>query len=262
MRKPENIEEYKKWLKSELDIIIEPRTINYYNLTTKSLKLKMEESEFWKDFTTSLSQFNQEFTVKTDYQLLIPELKLDIYTKPFDSLFLKTYRKNVLNNSNWPNQPEGGWIIKDNWFEKINDIIRTSVFVKYLDGVEFLGNKLQKYSEKHKLDFNIDFEAREEGYYAAHANVKKEFEVEDIKWDTIKFKVNFEIQITTQLQDVIKKLLHKYYEKNRKKIDKDKNLKWQWDYKSDEFSSNYLGHILHYVEGMIMEIRYKQKIKK
>ena len=36
-------------------------------------------------------------------------------------------------------------------------------------------------------------------------------------------------------------------------------MKWQWDYKSDEFSANYLGHILHYVEGMIVEIREKQK---
>ncbi len=30
---------------------------------------------------------------------------------------------------------------------------------------------------------------------------------------------------------------------------------WQWDYKCDEFLPNYLGHIIHYIEGMIMEVR-------
>ena len=39
----------------------------------------------------------------------------------------------------------------------------------------------------------------------------------------------------------------------------DDDMKWQWDYKSDEFTANYLGHILHYVEGRIVELRDKQK---
>ncbi|MGA8916838.1 MAG: hypothetical protein WB474_12690 [Nitrososphaeraceae archaeon] len=33
---------------------------------------------------------------------------------------------------------------------------------------------------------------------------------------------------------------------------------WKWNYKSDLFSSSYLGHILHYVEGLILEVRHKQ----
>ncbi|MGA8485346.1 MAG: hypothetical protein WB706_13230 [Nitrososphaeraceae archaeon] len=33
---------------------------------------------------------------------------------------------------------------------------------------------------------------------------------------------------------------------------------WKWNYKSDLFSSSYLGHILHYVEGLILEVRDKQ----
>ncbi|GAI51334.1 unnamed protein product [marine sediment metagenome] len=53
-------------------------------------------------------------------------------------------------------------------------------------------------------------------------------------------------------------MLHKYYEETRKRLEKE-DIKWQWNYKSDEFVANYLGHILHYVEGMIMEIREKQK---
>ena len=66
-----------------------------------------------------------------------------------------------------------------------------------------------------------------------------------------------EIQITTQLQEVIRRLLHKYYERQRSGRSTS-DLKWQWDYKSDEFAANYLGHILHYVEGMIMDVRDKR----
>jgi len=54
------------------------------------------------------------------------------------------------------------------------------------------------------------------------------------------------------------RLLHKYYEERRKKLKKE-DIIWQWDWRSDEFSANYLGHILHYIEGMIMEIREKQR---
>ncbi len=41
----------------------------------------------------------------------------------------------------------------------------------------------------------------------------------------------------------------------RRKLLKPPDTKWQWDYKGDEFATNYLGHILHYVEGMIMDVR-------
>lgn len=33
------------------------------------------------------------------------------------------------------------------------------------------------------------------------------------------------------------------------------DVAWQWQYRGDQFVPNYLGHILHYIEGMIMEVR-------
>jgi hypothetical protein len=97
-----------------------------------------------------------------------------------------------------------------------------------------------------------------EGYYAVHLYFTDEYEIPRIDWDTEKCKISFEIQITTQLQEVIKNLLHKYYERRRIEFEPT-DQKWQWDFRSLEFSTNYLGHILHYVEGMIVDIREKQK---
>ncbi len=108
------------------------------------------------------------------------------------------------------------------------------------------------------MPVSVDYEAREEGYYAAHLSTEYECEIPKESWDTKRVRARIEMQVTTQLQEVIKNLLHKYYEERRVTA-KASELKWQWDYKSEEFATNYLGHILHYVEGMIMDIRQKQR---
>jgi hypothetical protein len=54
-------------------------------------------------------------------------------------------------------------------------------------------------------------------------------------------------------------MLHLHYEKRREQRAGPESDAWKWDYKSDEFSTNYLGHILHYLEGVIVEIRNKPR---
>lgn len=116
--------------------------------------------------------------------------------------------------------------------------------------------KIDNLSSECCLFCKTHFEARVDGYYAAHIYVKNEFEI-PVGINTIILKVKVEFQITTQLQEIIKQLLFSYYAKKRKT--KTINEEWQWDYQSDEFLANNLGHILHYVEGMIMEVREKQR---
>lgn len=257
-KKPQNIDEYKKWLNEKHGIEISDRTQTYYESVTSKIKRDLEESDFWIQLAKNLREYDGEYLVKTGYPLLIPAFKAELYIKPFDSFLLKTFRKNILENKRWPDEPQGGWIFPNNWYTKINDIIRTLLIVKYLDGVEFMIDKIKSLCEQRSIDCRVFLEASEEGYYAAHLYTKQEFEIPRVTWDTERIDVSVEIQITTQLQEVIRKLLHKYYEDRRKGIGEE-DIKWQWNYKSDEFVANYLGHILHYVEGMIMEIREKQK---
>lgn len=256
-KKPNYPDGYKEWLKKEHRVEISDRTRTYYESVTSKIKKDFEKSDFWIQLTKNLREFDGNYRLKTGYPLLA-EIKPELYIKSFDSFLLKTFRKNILENKNWPNEPEGGWILPGNWYSKINDIIRTLFVVKYLDGVEFMIAKIKSICAQQDLPCSIFLEAREEGYYAAHLYTKQEFEIPKVTWDTEKIKVSIEIQITTQLQEVIRKLLHKYYEERRKRV-KEEDIKWQWNYKSNEFVANYLGHILHYVEGMIMEIREGQK---
>lgn len=181
-----------------------------------------------------------------------------VVTKSLDSLLNKAYRKDILHNDNYPSAPKDGWISQDNWFVKINDIIRTSFEVKYLDGVEFLLEKMQKVADDTKTIFSYSYEAREEGYYAAHASATVQLSLLSQEWEKHPVNINVEIQVTTELQEMIKGLLHKYYEENRIKNNVS-DKKWQWDYKCKQFVPNYIGHIAHYIEGMIVDIRDKQK---
>ena len=257
-KKPKDINEYKKWLKEKHGFEISDRTQTYYESVTSKIKLDLEKSDFWIQLTKNLREYDSEYLAKTGYHLLTPIRKPELYIKPFDSFLLKTFRKNILENKLWPDEPEGSWILPNNWHSRINDIARTLFEVKYLDGVEFMISKIKSICEERNTECKVFFEATEEGYYAAHLYMRQELEVPKVTWDTERINVSIEIQITTQLQEVIRKLLHKYYEAKRKRLEKE-DIKWQWNYESDEFVANYLGHILHYVEGMIMEIRKKQK---
>lgn len=251
-------EEYKKWLKDGQGVDINNIIENNYESVTMKIKDQFERSKFWVDLTNDLKRMDQSYYINTKgYNLFMSAQPPEILIKSFDSFLLKTYRKNILENKNWPNEPAGGWILPINWYSNINDIIRTAFVVKYIDGVEYMTNELEAYCEKYSLSHKVHFEARDEGYYAAHLYTRQVFEVPNVQWDTELINVSIELQVTTQLQDVIRRLLHKYYEDNRKKVERDE--KWQWNYKSDEFAANYLGHILHYVEGMIIEIRDKEK---
>jgi len=125
-----------------------------------------------------------------------------------------------------------------------------------LDGVEFFVERVQDFARQFGHSFSVDYEAREEGYYAAHCYPRFEVNIPTLSWKVEATSVRFEIQVTTQLQDVIRNLTHDYYELRRSRKSTP-DVKWQWDYKGPEFVPNYLGHILHYVEGMIMEVRMR-----
>jgi hypothetical protein len=260
--KPQNIEEYKVWLKENYNIDVSLKNESHYKAVTTGMVRDFKISEFWKGLVKALPEYHDEYNSRTTYPLLVfRDREPIIETKPFGSFLLKTYRKNILENKNFPNEPQDGWLMPSNWYSKINDTIRTLLAVKYLDGVEFLIGKIETLCASFGTRCKSSLEAREEGYYAAHLYIKHQFEIPRTNWDTEKVEATVEIQITTQLQEVIRKLLHKYYEDRRQNF-RDKGIdvmKWKWDYRSDEFSAAYLGHILHYVEGMIMDIRAKQK---
>lgn len=256
-----NFENYTEWFNEKFNIELYSKPSQIFEYVMQKLNNDVQGCHFWKELQENLQNYNDEYYLKNGYQLLRND-KLELFSKSYKSVLNKSFRKNILQNNNYPNEPIDNWITPQNWFNKIKDLLRTTITVKYLDGVEFVVEKIKELAVLHNFEFDVDYEAREEGYYAAHITLINKFNIVDDNWNSIEIDLHIEIQITTQLQEVIKGLLHKYYEDQRIQEKTTTDLKWQWDYKSKEFNSNYLGHILHYVEGMILEVRDKQQIKK
>ncbi|MGD9578919.1 MAG: hypothetical protein AB7Y74_11755 [Syntrophorhabdus sp.] len=257
VKKPTDIPSYKKWLSQRHGVEVTAKAKTYYQAVTTKAAGDFAKSSFWQGLQSALPDINRGYYLQTNYYLLTEPPSPQLQIKPYDSFILKTFRHNILNNRNWPAPPEKSWLLPDNWFAEINDTIRTYFVVKYLDGVNFLADYLAKQACEATYESQVDFEAKEEGYYAAHFYVKFPCEIPCENWDTRDELISIEIQITTQLQEVIRRLLHKYYEQ-RRTLQPIVGEKWQWNYRSDEFAANYLGHILHYVEGMIMDVRDKR----
>lgn len=257
-QKPNNEQEFLRWF-SQMFSFDEKRYKVYYEQTTKVLQEDFVNSDFWKMIAENLREWDLSYYIDKKVHLISIPTPPVVVVKPLGSLLNKAYRKNILQNNNFPLEPLGGWVNQENWFERIHDIIRTSFEVKYLDGVKFLEEKLTETAQSVQCDFYCSYEAREEGYYAAHASLRTEMPLLLPDWTQKDSTIEMEIQITTEFQEMIKSLLHKYYEVNRKTL-KDENYKWQWDYQSEQFVPNYLGHIAHYLEGMIVEIRDKQNL--
>ncbi len=257
--KPQDIEAYKIWLQKYHGEDVE-KIRKWFELVSKDIKDKFENSSFWTELLEKNRTYSYDYKKDTGCDLLISSSNPTVSTKDFDSLLDKSLRLNILNNKNWPEPPDDGWFLPNNWFSRIGDIIRTRIIVKYLDGVEFLIPRIETLARENKIVFeNPIFKSDEAGYYAVHLYVCDTFEVYGIDFDTEKMKIKIEIQLTTQLQEIILKLLHKYYEARRKKTKNNEEIPWQWNYKNNEFATNYLGHILHYIEGMIVDIRQKQE---
>ena len=262
MEKPENPRKYIIWWNNNFEPKIDLSARNLYRDVSTLVKYEFENSDEYKEFIHQLHNYESEYRRNCGYDLLMKEpeeIKLDI--KDWEKFKSKVWRKNVVHNINWNKenwnhedcQPNGGWVTPDNWFEKIHDIVRTRIIVKYFDGVKLLVDKMHTHFVDCGCQCTPDWEAREEGYYAAHLNVTRDYEL-PVGLEIQSKRICVEIQVTTQMKDVITTLTHKYYERKRGSIELP-NIKWQWDYNSDEFSPNYIGHILHYIEGAVMQIR-------
>lgn len=261
--KPQDPESYLKWLKESRDVEVSSSTQSHYEYVADIIKSEFQESHLWTQLGSNLEEYNNQYFISKSGYSLLGKLSLSLPLldiKCFDSFLLKTQRINVLDNELWDQSPKNGWVLPDNWYESINDIVRTCIVVNYLDGIEFLGEKIKELCEEdNNRYFTCEFKAKEEGYYAAHIYTRQTCEIPNyLSPGTKEITASVEIQITTHLKDAIYDLLHKHYQKRRTLLIPVPKEVWQWDYKSAEFGINYLGHILHYLDGMIVNVREKE----
>lgn len=249
--------DYYTWLEEERNCPDLRILNNRYDSVAQFIQRSYQQSVFWQTFIEKCDEFDFNYKKECGYPLFRNKPDQELLVKPFDSFIEKTFRTNVLNNNNFPHPPTDDWLTPENWFSRIHDIIRTKVVCNYVDGVIFLSGQMKLLHEKLCGEScKVDFIAYNDGYYAAHINLSAISEVPSERWDTTKIETQCEIQITSQLHDFVKELLHNSY--NKRRMNRDTNdVTWQWDIDNKLFETNFLGHFLQYFDVKIYEIRKK-----
>lgn len=252
---PRTLESYYPWAVEHLEsTFLDPAVANMYRANMASIKTTVEKHEFFQKLNDKSGQWCEEYTQKTDSQLFTSDSVPTFVTKPFESAIDKSFRFNVLWNENFPEQPKDGWITTTNLVVSFNDVIRGCLVCKYVDGPKYVTEKLSEFASSLALKHRFYSQERDDGYYAYHFYVKIPVNLLNIDFTSYEAEVEVEIQVTTQLQEVLRSITHKFYEKERS-VDTEDVDKWKWNFESGKFKVGYLSHTLHLLESIILESR-------
>jgi hypothetical protein len=259
-RRPKDMGEYKEWLRVQHGEDVVTRYPAYYSTVVATMQRQLQASALWSTLLASRQAIDDEYRTLKGVGLLTADAPV-LSTKPWPSFLDKTYRKNVVANASWPDPPAGGWVLPDNWFGRVSDLVRTSFYVKYLDGVEFLGRQIESIAAEQHCECNSSFQPGEQGYYAMHVDIASDFEIPRRDWDTVRLHTSFELQVTTGVKSLIKELLEERYRQTRSEWNREpvSTTPVAWMLGSEAFSLSYLGHVTHFIEELIVRLRDSKK---
>lgn len=255
MCKPKNVEQYLKWSAETIDSRLEDTRIeSLYVTNSNNIFNSVCQHPFFVGFTHKSKAWQDLYLQNTKTELFMGSCEPKLVIKPFTSVIEKIFRQNVLWNKGFPDPPSDGWYDHQNIYTRFNDLVRGSLVCRFIDGPAFVSDSLVSYAKEHHLDSRLYTQERDDGYYAFHVYIKFPVTVFDLEWKKIETTTEVEIQVTTQLQEVLRSLTHKFYESQRLEIKPDKG-KWKWDFSSSRFKVGYLSHTLHLLESVIVESR-------
>mgnify|MGYP001386742267 CR=1 FL=1 len=254
MTKP-TLEQYPAWAKDNIGF--DPsnaQVIKRYERNSVGIRGSIVESAAWSSVSDLMEALTVEY-IDTNRVNLFTDAKWTptLHIKPFSSVVEKSFRRNVLNNDNYPEAPTAGWITEDNLFMRMTDLVRCRVVCRYMDGPEFICEEAAKrlgadiVSGVHSMETEL-------GYYAWHLGVFVTAPIVKPNGDVAEEKVQLEVQLTTHLNDVLNDLTHVFYEGGRVAT-APSDSRWKWQPYEAKFKGAYFGHTLHLLEGMIVELK-------
>lgn len=239
------------------------KTERLYKANLATALLTVQGHDFFSQLEADLKQWEDTERDATGAPLLMALSAPQLLQKPFASVTNKCFRKNCLSNPSFPEAPTGGWITPTDIYCRINDLIRGTLVCKYVDGPAKLAQLLHTRAQALGLVSRYDAESREEGYYAYHFYVSIPVGIfqPDAELTVIDTPLQVELQISTQLQEVMRKVTHEFYQDSRDKNTGDDG-KWKWEIDSNRFRAGYVSHTLHLLESIIVQLRNESFSKK
>jgi ppGpp synthetase/RelA/SpoT-type nucleotidyltranferase len=260
---PATLEEYKRWALKALNVDYDsPVTVTEFEMRQDFVWNQAINHAFFKGIQAFLRESQEIYSRQKKARLFMTEdiPSVILAEKPYASMIEKSFRQNVIENSNFGSAPTnektkpGEWLTPDNWFSRVNDIVRTTIVCKYVDGPKFLAERLSEYANRLGLKNHYKSQQKYDGYYAYHFYLTIPVNMLSSDRELIIVDAEIEIQLTTQLQEAIRTITHVPYEKWRIQKEVDPNA-WKWDLESTRFRAGYLSHTLHLLEAIIVEIR-------
>ena len=251
VEKPSNIDDFIAWAREtlEADFSLNGKTAVFNRIRTAYSYVV--ENPFFEGLSRLLSELQERIRQDCSYELLMlvpTDMRNVLNTKSFESVVNKAYRENVLSNQRFPEPPGENWVTPSNLFSEFSDLIRCQLVCRYKDGPQLLAQELKSFADQCGLKSRVKALGRDVGYYAYHFFVEV-----PVEFTEGKEHVEVEIQLTTQLQDVLYDITHQLYEKRRLQAGMDAD--WKWDIESNQFKASYLAHSLHFMEAVIVELR-------
>jgi hypothetical protein len=227
MPHPKTLDEYRAWARATIGVDYDQAAVRTrYETNIQSALNTIQKSKFWQTLPATLETANKEHEARTSVDMLMSD-EVTLSTKPYASMIDKSFRENVLRNKSFPNERSGGWVTPDTWYGAFNDLIRSTIVCKFIDGPEILCTALTALARENGLSCSHSPRANERGYYAFHHYTSFSVDVADISWNPQTVDLRLELQLTTQLQEVLRALTHPLYERTRLSSEP-KDDKWKW----------------------------------
>jgi ppGpp synthetase/RelA/SpoT-type nucleotidyltranferase len=254
--KPKTVDEYVAWARDNLGANFGGPIKRQYENNQVVAASTVAKHPFFSGLSQFLNDVEAKYFSEQNHHLLM-ESDVHVFNldhKSYASALDKVFRINVVHNKEWPAELSEGWLTHDNWFSRLDDILRGTIVCKYIDGPEILGRLLKTYADGCGVSCSLVSRQLDRGYYAYHFYVDIPVEIADLQYEAVNINLKVEIQLTTQLQEVMYKITHIHYTNERSKLDADRE-NWKWDVKSNRFKAGYIAHTLHLLEAIILELR-------
>lgn len=209
---------------------------------------------FWNEINNSLLAWKFEHRTNTENPLLSREGLTNFNHKEKDRILSKIIYK-AKNDERFKKNAFG---TTDPPIPQLNDLVRTRLSCQYIDGVEFIANKILEVAKNNDAFVDHEKMGSLEGYFAQHI-IFKDTVIQRYMGESKAVTINCEIQIGTALSTAIWSSTHNIYEVSRELFEKPSD--WQWNPKDPRFISTQIGHMIHLADGLLVGLRESIKSK-
>ena len=239
------------WIVKLADIRSEFSIPNYMSVLAANAKTWSQEisvGPFWTKAKTEMAKWRTEYRTLKGGDLLPRPVLPDFESKTEASIHDKLIRK-CKRKSHDLSDVVG---VEGPPIPKLNDFVRTRVACRYIDGVDFLAKKLMEIGAETNCVPQLRREGRIEGYFAQHITLEQNVIFRLAGHEQLA-TINCEIQLASELATRVWQASHPLYEEAR--MGHEAPEEWQWKPNEPRFMANQLGHMIHLVDGLLVQLR-------